>query len=54
MKVHLGDYDIKSKADGEHVERLVMKVVRHAGFDPQTLVSIAYGILKTIHVYPAE
>lgn len=39
MRVNLGDHNIKSKGDGEHIERRVKKVVRHRGFDPQTLVS---------------
>ncbi|KAK7574402.1 hypothetical protein V9T40_011593 [Parthenolecanium corni] len=37
MRVNLGDHNIKSKGDGEHIERRVKKVVRHRGFDPQTL-----------------
>lgn len=39
MKIHLGDHNIMTKGDIEHVERKVTKVVRHVGFDPQTLVS---------------
>ncbi|XP_065204934.1 proclotting enzyme-like [Planococcus citri] len=37
LRVNLGDYNIKSKGDVQHVERKVRKVVRHRGFDPRTL-----------------
>jgi len=43
LRINLGDYNIKSKGDGEHIERRVKKVVRHRGFDPQTLVSDLQG-----------
>lgn len=39
LRINLGDYNIKSKGDGQHIERKVKKVVRHRGFDPQTLVN---------------
>lgn len=46
LKVNLGDYNIKSKGDVQHVERKVKKVVRHRGFDPQTLVLFSHLKLK--------
>lgn len=39
LRINLGDYNIKSKGDVQHVERKVKQVVRHRGFDSHTLVS---------------
>ncbi|XKL64493.1 hypothetical protein PGB90_004579 [Kerria lacca] len=37
LRINLGDYNIKSKGDVQHVERKVKQVVRHRGFDSHTL-----------------
>lgn len=42
LRVNLGDYNIQTKGEGQHIERKVKQVVRHRGFDPQTLVSTEY------------
>ncbi|XP_015126487.1 proclotting enzyme [Diachasma alloeum] len=37
LTVRLGDYNIKTNSEIEHIERRVKRVVRHKGFDPRTL-----------------
>uniref|UniRef100_A0A0C9Q9Y1 Sb_13 protein n=1 Tax=Fopius arisanus TaxID=64838 RepID=A0A0C9Q9Y1_9HYME len=37
LTVRLGDYNIKTSTEIQHVERRVKRVVRHKGFDPRTL-----------------
>ncbi|CAD7086084.1 unnamed protein product [Hermetia illucens] len=39
LKAHLGDHNIKSATEVQHVERAIKRVVRHRGFDSRTLVS---------------
>ena len=37
--IRLGDYNIKSTSDVTHLERKALKIIRHKGFNPRTLVS---------------
>lgn len=38
LTVRLGDHNIKSNNEVQHVEKRVKRVVRHRGFDSRTLV----------------
>lgn len=39
LSVKLGDHNIRSNTEVQHVERRVKRLVRHRGFDSRTLVS---------------
>lgn len=39
LTAHLGDYDIRSQTETQHVARKIRRLVRHKGFDSRTLVS---------------
>lgn len=39
LTVRLGDHNIRSETEVRHVERRIIKVIRHRGFDLSTLVS---------------
>lgn len=38
LTVRLGDYNIRTTTDTQHIEKRVKKIVRHRGFDSRTLV----------------
>lgn len=38
LTVHLGDYNIRTDYEVQHVSRRVKRLVRHKGFDFSTLV----------------
>lgn len=37
LTIRLGDYNIKTNTEVEHIEKRVRRVVRHKGFDVRTL-----------------
>lgn len=39
LTANLGDYDIRSQTETQHVTRKIKRLVRHKGFDSRTLVS---------------
>lgn len=39
LTAHLGDYDIRTQTETQHVSRKIKRLVRHKGFDSRTLVS---------------
>lgn len=38
LTAHLGDYDIRTNYEVQHVVRRIKRLVRHKGFDFSTLV----------------
>lgn len=40
LTVRLGDHNIRTNSEVNHVEKKVKRVVRHRGFDSRTLVGI--------------
>jgi hypothetical protein len=46
LTVRLGDYNIKSNTETQHVEKKVKRLVRHRGFDSRTLVRVISNLLR--------
>lgn len=46
LTVRLGDYNIRTNSEVQHIEKKVKRVVRHRGFDSRTLVSIVTEKMK--------
>lgn len=42
LTVRLGDHNIHTSTETQHLERRVKRLVRHRGFDMRTLVSVSY------------
>lgn len=42
LTARLGDYNIRTNAETQHIERKIKRVVRHRGFDMRTLVRTFY------------
>lgn len=40
LTARLGDYNIRTPTETQHIERKIKRVVRHRGFDMRTLVKI--------------
>ncbi|KRT78395.1 Trypsin [Oryctes borbonicus] len=55
LTVRLGDHNIRTNTDTQHVEKKVKKIVRHRGFDPRTLYNdIAILTLDTPVAFTKE
>lgn len=48
LTVRLGDHNIKTHVETQHIEKRVKRVVRHRGFDSRTLVNMLLTILTLI------
>lgn len=46
LTARLGDYNIRTNSETQHVERKIKRVVRHRGFDMRTLVGFIKYNLK--------
>lgn len=52
LTARLGDHNIRTHAETQHVERKIKRVVRHRGFDMRTLVSSIYKYRYTLRCRP--
>lgn len=49
LTAHLGDYDIRSQTETQHLTRKIKRLVRHKGFDSRTLVSRVFIMRNTLN-----
>ena len=57
LRVRLGDHNIKTNSEANHVEKRVKRVIRHKGFSSSTLVRNRYLLKAVYHMafyFPVE
>lgn len=54
LTVRLGDHNIRTNSEVNHIEKRVKRVVRHRGFDSRTLVILLFIYFITFYVFLNE